>query len=110
MPDHNEQAMAYGQVIARAWSDPAFAEKLKRDPAAALAEAGVKLPENAKVTAYFGAENEVLIFVPPKPREELSDEALEAMAGGKCAGTSGCVGTGGCPVMTIGSAGTFGSH
>ncbi len=98
----DNHAQAYGKVIAQAWSDPAFAEKLKKDPAAALAEAGIKVPAGAKVTSYFAEENEVVVIVPPKPNEELADEALEAMAGGfNCRGTAG---TAGCPATL----GTFG--
>ncbi|RMF11678.1 MAG: thiocillin family RiPP [Alphaproteobacteria bacterium] len=105
-----DAAKAYGQVIARAWSDPAFAAKLKSDPAAALAEAGVEVPDGAKVTSYFAEENEVVVLVPAKPSEELSDEALEAMAGGGTKGSAGTAGTAACPIGTFGCAGTAGSH
>ncbi len=104
----DNHAQAYGKVIAQAWSDPAFAERLKTDPAAALAEAGIKVPEGAKVTSYFAEANEVVVLVPPKPPEELADEALEAMAGGGSVGTGGTFGTGACP-GTVGSIGTSGS-
>ena len=103
------QARAYGRVIAQAWSDPAFAEKLRTNPAAALAEAGIEVPEGARVTSYFAAENEVVVLVPPKPSEELSEETLEAMAGGGTKGTAGTAGTAGCPIGTFGCAGTAGS-
>ncbi|GIX16984.1 MAG: hypothetical protein KatS3mg119_1170 [Rhodothalassiaceae bacterium] len=106
----DNHAQAYGKIIAQAWSDPAFAEKLTKDPAAALAEAGIKVPAGAKVTSYFAAENEVVVLVPPKPSAELADEALEAMVGGGCKGTSGTVGTFGCPVGTVGFTGTYGCH
>ena len=105
-----DQAQAYGQLIARAWSDPDFAQKLKSDPAAALAEAGVDVPDGAKVTSYFAEENEIVVLVPAKPSEELSDETLEAMAGGGTKGTAGTAGTAGCPIGTFGSAGTAGSN
>ena len=106
----NTGATTYGELIARAWTDADFAAKLKSDPAAALAEAGVDVPAGAKVTSYFAEENEIVVLVPPKPSEELSDEALEAMAGGSCStdGTAGTVGTVGCPA-TLGTAGTTGS-
>jgi len=94
MPTTEDHAKAYGQIIARAWSDPDFAAKLKSDPAAALAEAGIDVPEGAKITSYFATENEIVVLVPPKPSEELTDEALEAMAGGGCAGTLGSNGIG----------------
>ncbi len=108
MPDNHAQA--YGKIIAKAWSDPAFAKKLETDAATALAEVGIEVPEGARVTSYFAAENEVVVLVPPKPSAELADEALEAMAGGGCKGTSGTVGTFGCPVGTVGSTGTYGCH
>jgi hypothetical protein len=39
----------YDEVIAKAWSDPEFRERLKQDPHGALAEHGIEVPEGTQV-------------------------------------------------------------
>ena len=78
-----DNAAAYGKLVARAWGDPAFKAKLIADPQAALKEAGMAVPagatvkvvENTATHLHFGCQ-------PPKPVGQLSDEALDEVAGG----------------------------
>jgi Nitrile hydratase, alpha chain len=102
-----------GQVVAKAWSDPEYKASLKADPAAALAAEGLDVG-NVEVRVVENTDNVVYITLPPAPSEEISDEALEAVAGGSTAGTGGTVSTVGtisCPASlgTALSAGTAGS-
>ncbi len=107
----------YGQLAARAWGDAAFKARLLAEPAAALAEQGIEYPPGVEVRVHESTPTLVHLALPPKPAEELSDEQLDAVAGGDTAGTAGTIGTAssflapGVPscLFCIGSAGTFGT-
>ncbi len=72
----------YAKVVARAWSDEAFKAQLLSDPAAALKEVGVAVPEGVEVKVVENTATLFHLVLPPRPDEELSDEALDKVAGG----------------------------
>ena len=85
MAASNEQAerAKYGQVVAKAWSDSAFKAKLLKDPQAALVEAGVEVPAGVSVKVVVETETTRYFILPlPPPEGDLSEEALEKVAGG----------------------------
>ena len=77
-----DNAAAYGKVVARAWRDPAFKAKLIADPQAVLREAGMALPAGATVKVVENTSTHRHFVLPPKPVGQLSDEALDEVAGG----------------------------
>jgi hypothetical protein len=77
-----DNAAAYGKVVARAWRDPAFKAKLIADPQAVLKEAGMAVPAGATVTVVENTGTHLHFVLPPKPVGQLSDEALDEVAGG----------------------------
>jgi hypothetical protein len=99
----------YGQVVARAWGDDAFKARLLAEPAPALAEHGIELPPGLEVRVYEDTARLVHLTLPPAPPDELSDEQLDAVAGGDTAGTSSTLATLSCPVSTAGSIGSAAS-
>jgi hypothetical protein len=108
--DHGqEHSNWYGQLVARTWSDPAFKARLLADPAAALAEQGIALRTGQEVRVVENSDQVLCLTLPTKPAEELSDEQLDAVAGGDTVGTVGSLGTVSCPVGCIGSMGSAGS-
>ena len=70
------------KVIAKAWSDPAFKARLLSNPQAALVEAGVEVPAGVTVKVVEDTETTRHLILPPPPEGELSEEALEKVAGG----------------------------
>ena len=72
----------YGKVIAKAWREPAFKAKLIADPRAILAEAGVSIPADVTVKVLEDTTTHLHFVLPPKPTGQLSDEALDKVAGG----------------------------
>jgi hypothetical protein len=77
-----DEAAVYAKLIARAWREPAFKAKLIADPQTTLKDAGVTLPAGVTVKVVENTDTHVHVVLPPKPVDELSDEALEKAAGG----------------------------
>ena len=79
-----EQGNPYGQLIAKAWTDEEFKARLKADPKAAMKEVGIDIPGNHTVHVHEAAPDEHHLVIPPKPGpDELSDEDLDKVAGGR---------------------------
>jgi hypothetical protein len=76
---------AFGKIIAKAWRDPAFKAELIANPAAVLKAEGVDVPAGMTVTVVENTDRQFHLVLPPVPSDELSDEALDAVAGGNIA-------------------------
>lgn len=53
------------ELTARAWRDPRFARRLRTDPADALAELGITLPEHVKLDIRVQDPNTLYFVIPP---------------------------------------------
>jgi hypothetical protein len=84
------------KIIARAWKDEQFKQKLMSNPDAAKAELekemGKKLPAGFNVQVYQETENTAYLVIPPSPEntKDLSDEHLESVASGGNTIVMGC--------------------
>jgi Nitrile hydratase, alpha chain len=85
----DEQAKAYGRVVAKAWTDESFKQRLLSDTAAVLNEHGIHVPDGMQVQVHEANDTVAHLVLPPKP-EGLSDEQLDQVAGG-ASGLFGCV-------------------
>ena len=79
MPENDNE---FGKIIAKAWRDPAFKADLIANPAAALKAEGIDVPAGVTVTVLENTDKQFHLVLPPVPTGELSDESLEAVAGG----------------------------
>jgi hypothetical protein len=76
------------ELIAKAWKDEAFKQELITNPKEVYArELGQQMPENLEIQVMEETPNTLYLVIPRSPAdaqvsEELSDEALEAVAGG----------------------------
>ena len=76
------------EIVAKAWKDEAFKQQLLSNPKKTIAkEIGIEPPENIEVRVLEVSSNTIYFVIPMKPSEmeaegELSEEALEAVAGG----------------------------
>ena len=64
---------AWAKVIARAWRDPSFKERLVKDPKAVLNEAGI---ETASTVQMHEASPGTTHFVVPKRPAHITDAQL----------------------------------
>ncbi len=87
-----ERAKMMEDVILRAWTDESFKAQLLQDPAKALEAAfGTKFPPSISIKVIEETADTRYLVIPfrPKADDELSNEELEAVAGGG----SGTIGT-----------------
>jgi hypothetical protein len=82
--DPKESQKAWGKVVAKAWSDAAFKERLLREPTAVLKENGIEVSADVvlKVVENSGKVKHLVLPEPPSGIAELSDEELDQVAGG----------------------------
>ena len=70
-------------IIETAWKDPAFKAKLLADPRSALQQLDLNLPADLNIQVHEETPKTVHLVLPQDPsRTELSDEDLDAVAGG----------------------------
>jgi hypothetical protein len=75
----NEQT--HKSIITKCWGDPEFKRQLIANPAGTLRSEGLAVPEGIRVNVVEDTANQFTFVIPPEP-SELSDEALEEVAGG----------------------------
>jgi len=70
------QARLWSQIIAHAWSDEDFKQRLLDEPRSVLAEHGIEVPDGVDIRVVEDAAEVRHFVLPPPPDDELSDEQL----------------------------------
>ena len=78
----SENNSEFAKIIAKVWRDPVFKAELIANPAAALKAEGIDVPAGMTVTVVENTDKQFHLVLPPKPTGELSDRALDGVAGG----------------------------
>lgn len=78
----NDVALAYGSVVNKAWTDPAFKSQLMSEPKAALKTLGFNVPSDVQIEVVESSPDKVYIALPPQPAQ-LSEGQLDAVSAGK---------------------------
>ena len=73
----------FAKIIAKAWRDPAFKAEMIANPTAALKAEGIDVPAGMTVTVVENTDKQFHLVLPPAPSGELSEDDLEAVAGGR---------------------------
>lgn len=68
---------AMAKAVARAWRDPDYAERLRVDPSAALAEIGAEIPDDVTLVVHDEHQS---VLVLPSPDAPDADAALARAA------------------------------
>lgn len=77
------QTHPYQDVVAHAWSDPTYKQRLKANPKAVLQEAGFDPAYQGEIKVLENDDNTFHLVLPQKPTvAALSDSELETVAGG----------------------------
>ena len=80
-----EKAQKMGRIIAKAWADESFRQRLLADATTLLKEEGVAVPGGLTVKAVENSEKVFYLVIPPKRAAgELSEDELTTVTGGAC--------------------------
>jgi hypothetical protein len=115
MPEE-KQENTFGKVVAKAWQDEGFKQKLLSTPGEVLTENGLDVPGGQEVRVVENTDKVVYFVLPPKPKVELSEEKGKVTGGKQTSirtcelDSGGCVGlldrdTGICTIWEPGVAG-----
>jgi hypothetical protein len=80
------QLRRWGQVVARAWGDDMFRQRLLAEPASVLSEEGIDVPSGVAVRVVESCvaeapEEETCFWLPPSPADaELVEDDLGLVA------------------------------
>ncbi|WDD36982.1 NHLP leader peptide family RiPP precursor (plasmid) [Nostoc sp. UHCC 0926] len=95
MPQNKTRQEFETDLVAKAWNDEGFKQELLSNSKATLTkEFGTPIPDNIEVRVVEENPNTLYIVIPVKPANlegegELSENALEAVAGGAVIGVIG---------------------
>ncbi|MFW9882170.1 MAG: NHLP leader peptide family RiPP precursor [Candidatus Thorarchaeota archaeon] len=67
--EKEEQSKKIGQIVAKAWNDVTFKERLLKDTNNVLKEEGMEIPDNVEIRAVENTNTLVHFIVPAKPNE-----------------------------------------
>ena len=98
------EELVWGQIVARAWCDEGFMNRLRSDPRSVLAEHDLEVPPGTEVEVVLGTEVKVddtdtgrRFILPASPPPGLFEEDLVEGAVAYCAcGACGRCGACGC--------------
>jgi hypothetical protein len=78
---NQEQSKQYAQIVARAWQDDAFRQRLVGSPNAVFEEYGISVPSGVTIRMLENTSDLYYLALPARP-VELNDEMLDQVAGG----------------------------
>ena len=68
------------KIVAEAWADDAFRQRLIADPKAVLAERGIECEEDVEIQVVQGDKKVHYLVLPPKPEGEYENEVMDYYA------------------------------
>jgi hypothetical protein len=77
----DELSKKWAKVIAKAWADERFKEKLLKNPAQTLKEMGIDLPAGQKIEIHSQSDKIIHLVIPQKPKGEMNAQELKNVSG-----------------------------
>ena len=74
--DSHTRAKNYAGVIAKAWHDPDFKERLKKEPKKVLEENGVSVPDDMEIKVVEDGHHVKHMALPHKPETDDLDHLM----------------------------------
>ncbi|ADK85871.1 hypothetical protein Deba_2511 [Desulfarculus baarsii DSM 2075] len=76
--DNMAHSSAWAKVVAKAWADESYKNKLLSDPAAVLRAEGLAIPEGVRLTVLENSATQIHLVLPVAPSDaaDLEDAAL----------------------------------
>ncbi len=71
---------AWAKVVARAWTDEEFKQKLVKNPEKVLKDMGISIPEGVKLELHVQTNKTMHLILPDHPRD-LSEKEMKNIAG-----------------------------
>ena len=82
----NEQAQAFqkswAKLVAKAWGDSAFKERLIKNPKSVLKEEGIEFPTDLDCKIVENNDKIVYLHLPKKPDGKFTEDQLKQIAAG----------------------------
>ena len=79
-----ENRRKWAEIIAKAWKDKQFKEKLFAQPNLVLKENGFDCHANINYKIVEARANERYLTLPPMPQEALSETEIKSLAASAC--------------------------
>ena len=96
MAGQNEQAKQWAKIVAKAWADEDYKQRLIADAPSVLAEEGMDVPAGVDIRVVEATEKQVVVVLPPQPGDGNIEEGAERIAACDDRGFCLCVGGGWC--------------
>ena len=82
--NREEQAKKIQKIIAKAWADDAFKQRLLSKPSETLREKGIEVPSEVEIRVVESTSNVYYVVLPPRPSSgevdvEVADERVAAL-------------------------------
>lgn len=71
-----ERQAGWRSVVAQAWSDDSFKQKLIDNPNAVLAQSGVDVPEGVNIVVVENEADRVHLILPTRPDKDVSVKGM----------------------------------
>lgn len=69
MPDFNMQQKVWMKIVAKAWADEGYKQRLLADPAAVLKTEGVEVPEGVAFKCLEATATQAWLVLPANPTD-----------------------------------------
>jgi hypothetical protein len=80
-----EQGKKYAKLIAKAWSDASFKERLLADPRAVFEDEEIKVPQGVDIKVVEQTDTQIFFVIPRPPENVNILDAEERFAAEICA-------------------------